>query len=182
MTGRSMTAPEASGGDKLKVLLVVYSYHHGNTGKVADAIAGELGAEVLAPDQVTPDVLAGYDLVGFGAGIDSGKHYRPLLELADRLPKGLERSAFIFSTCGLPAAFAQGELFERQIEANHSELRAKLQERGYRILDEWSCVGFNTNSFLKFFGGLNKGRPDANDLAEAKAFARKLLGSFAATS
>jgi len=142
----------------------------------------ELEATILAPDQVNPELLRGYDLVGFGSGIDSGKHYRPLLELSDRLPEGSERPAFIFSTCGLPAAFARGELFERQVEANHSALRAKLQARGYRILDEWSCVGFNTNLFLKFFGGLNKGRPDANDLAEAKAFARKLLGSFRATS
>jgi len=162
---------------ELKVLLVVSSYHHGNTRKIADAIAEAMGAAVLTPDQVDPETLVGYDLVGFGAGIDSGKHYRPILELADRLPRGPERPAFIFSTCGIPGAIARGETLARQIEANHAALRVKLQDRGFRIADEFGCVGFNTNSFLKYFGGLNKGRPNAYDIAEAKAFGHKLLAS-----
>jgi len=36
------------------------------------------------------------------------------------------------------------------------------------------CPGFNTNSFLKFFGGINKGRPNASDLKRAEEFAKKL--------
>jgi hypothetical protein len=36
------------------------------------------------------------------------------------------------------------------------------------------CPGFNTNSFLKFFGGINKGRPNANDLKRAEEFAMNL--------
>jgi len=55
-------------------------------------------------------------------------------------------------------------------------LREKLQSRGYVIIDEFSCAGFNTNSILKFFGGLNKGRPDAEDLILAEEFARNLKG------
>jgi hypothetical protein len=44
------------------------------------------------------------------------------------------------------------------------------------IIGEFSCAGFNTNSFLKFLGGLNKGRPDAEDLRYAEEFARNLNG------
>jgi hypothetical protein len=43
--------------------------------------------------------------------------------------------------------------------------------KGYKIVDEFGCVGFNTNSFLRFFGGLNKGRPNAEDLKRAEDFA-----------
>lgn len=47
-------------------------------------------------------------------------------------------------------------------------LREKLQSKGYIIIDEYQCVGFNTNSFLKIFGGMNKGRPNNRDLKNAE--------------
>ncbi len=172
MNEQTRTAAWAPGYPK--VLLVVYSYHHGNTRKIAEAMAGELGAEIRTPAQVSPETLAGYDLVGFGAGIDSGRHYKPILDLADRLPHVEDRPAFLFSTCGIPASLARGDIPARQVEGNHAALREKLRDRGYRIAGEWGCLGFNTNLFLKFFGGVNKGRPDGNDLEGAKAFARGL--------
>lgn len=46
--------------------------------------------------------------------------------------------------------------------------------KGYVIVDEFGCLGFNTNSFLKFFGGMNKGRPNAEDLRHAEEFAQNL--------
>jgi len=53
-------------------------------------------------------------------------------------------------------------------------LKETLQSRGYLIVDEFGCAGFNTNKFLKRLGGLNKGRPNAEDLKHAEDFARKL--------
>ena len=38
------------------------------------------------PQQTDPEELNRYDLVGFGEGIDSGKHYRELLDFANALP------------------------------------------------------------------------------------------------
>jgi hypothetical protein len=35
-------------------------------------------------------------------------------------------------------------------------------------------MGHNTNSFLKVFGGINKGRPNAEDLRHAEEFAQNL--------
>jgi len=151
-------------------LVVVYSYHHGNTETVAKTIAGALGAAVVSPHEVSPGDVAAYDLVGFGSGIDSGKHYAPLLDLADRLPTVAARKAFIFSTCGAPAFGVTREF----ILKNHSALREKLQAKGYSIVDEFGCPGWNTNMFLRFFGGLNKGRPNAGDLKRAENFARDL--------
>jgi hypothetical protein len=42
------------------------------------------------------------------------------------------------------------------------------------IIDEFICAGFNTNSFLKLFGGINKGRPNVEDLRRAEEFALNL--------
>jgi len=158
----------------VKSLVIVYSYHHGNTARIARAMAEALGAEVKAPGDIRPEKLGEYELVGFGSGIDSGRHYKPLLDFADALPHAAGRRAFIFSTCGVPASiFGQGYI-ENYAEKSHADLRKKLMSRGYTVAGEFNCAGFNTNSFLKYFGGLNKGRPDAGDLERAAAFARNL--------
>ena len=57
---------------------------------------------------------------------------------------------------------------------NHRLIREKLQAKGYAIVGEFACPGFNTNRFLKYLGGMNKGRPNAEDLKRAEEFARSL--------
>ena len=154
----------------IKSLLVLYSYHHKNTEAVARVLAQVLGAKIVTPREVNAAELAGYDLVGFGSGIDSGRNYSPILDLADKLPPVDAKKAFIFSTCGAPA-FIVTEGFIRK---NHSALREKLEAKGYTIAGEFACPGFNTNMFLRYFGGLNKKRPNAEDLERARAFAQSL--------
>jgi flavodoxin len=158
----------------MKSLVVVSSFHHKNTEKVAGVLAKVLGAEVQRPQDADPEELREYDLVGFGSGIDSDKHYKALLDLADELPGMNRKKAFIFSTCGIPV-FVAGEGSIKEYSArSHSALREKLISRGYTIIGEYSCAGFNTNSLLSWFGGLNKGRPNAEDLGRAEEFARTL--------
>jgi flavodoxin len=147
----------------LNCLLIVYSYHHNNTQKVAEVFAKVLDAQIKTPQQTAPQELQEYDLVGFGAGIDSGKHYNPLLDFADKLPQAEGKKAFIFSTSGIA-----------ELTKNHAALRERLQSKGYVIVDEFNCRGFNTNSFLKYFGGMNKGRPNTEDLQAAETFAQKI--------
>lgn len=154
----------------VKSLVVVFSCHHNNTEKIAKTIAKVLGAPVKTPQEIRPDELQEYDMVGFGSGIYSAKHHESLLDLADQLPQVMGKKAFIFSTYGAPASFA-GRHF---IENNHSQLRKKLQGRGYIVTGEFGCAGWNTNSFLKFFGGLNKGRPNDEDIRNAEAFAEHI--------
>jgi flavodoxin len=160
----------------MKSLVIAASVHHGNTVKLARAIAGALGAELKAPREVAPEELAECGLVGFGSGIYGAKHHESLLGLAEALPPAQGRKAFIFSTCGLPIALAGKALVARNAVASHAELRARLVSAGFEIVGEFGCAGWNTNSFLKLFGGFNKGRPNAEDLAEAQDFARALVG------
>jgi flavodoxin len=155
---------------ELRSLVVVFSYHHGNTEKIANAYAKVLGAGVKTPQQVKPEEIAEYDLVGFGSGIYSATFDPSVLDLADRLPRAGTTKTFLFSTFGAPTVFAGGDF----INNNHSQIREKLQAKGYTVIGEFGCPGWNTNSFLKYFGGLNKGRPDANDLQNAEAFARQM--------
>jgi flavodoxin len=155
-------------------LLVLYSYHHHNTEKVAKVVAEVLGAEIKTPRQIDLQELQAYDLIGFGSGIYSDQHHRSLLDLADKLPRVAEGKAFLFSTCGVPAFALDGGQVDDYVVKAHSPLREKLQSKGYAIVGEFNCAGWNTNKFLKLFGGINKGRPNAEDLKRAEAFAERL--------
>ncbi len=130
---------------QVKSLLVLFSYHHNNTEKIAKVFAEVLDAQVKTPQQTNPEDLQQYDLIGFGSGIDSGKHYEVLLDFADKLPEVTGKKAFIFSTSAITG--------EEKVAKDHSSLREKLQSKGYLIVDEFGCAGFNTNGFLRFWGG-----------------------------
>ena len=152
-----------------KTKIYIYSYHHGNTKKVADAIAAILEADVveLAKDGSTAvDDMSAYDLVGFGAGIAFSKHYKQLLEFAEKLPNCADKKAFIFSTAGLYS--------EKKMQKHHTALRNILQSKGFEVVDEFACLGKDTFFILKLFGGINKDRPNAEDLARAEEFAKKM--------
>jgi flavodoxin len=137
-----------------------------NTKKVAEVIAQVLQAEIKNPQQLEPEKMQEYDLVGFGSGIDSGKHYRVLLDFADELQHVNGKKALIFSTSSMVG--------KDKVAKDHSTLRTILKSKGYVIVDEFACKGFNTNSFMKYLGGMNKGRPNADDLKNAEEFAQKL--------
>jgi flavodoxin len=158
----------------MKTLIVVYSYHHNNTQKVAEAMAKVLDAEIKTPQNTNPEALQKYDLVGFGSGIDTGKNYKALLDFADRLPQVTDKKAFVFSTSGMPVGVSGQQRLEEYTSKCHTTLKETLQSKGYMIVDEFGCAGFNTNKFLKWFGGINKGRPNTEDLKHAEDFALKL--------
>ena len=150
----------------LNALIVLFSYHHNNTEKIAKVFAGVLEAKIKTPMNSDPKELQKYNLIGFGAGIDSGKHYKRLLGFVDKIPHMDSKPAFVFSTAGITG--------KKKLVKDHSALREKLEAKGYRIVDEFQCKGFNTNSFLKYFGGMNKGRPNEEDLKHAEEFAQNL--------
>jgi flavodoxin len=146
----------------MKTLIVCVSQHHGNTKKIADAMAAVLDAEVRRPADVNVEALAEYDLIGFGSGIAFGKHYQPLLRWVDALP-ALDKKAFVFSTRGAPR---QG--------SHHRVLKGKLEEKGLTVVGEFSCRGFDTYGLMKLIGGIARGRPNEQDLRNAEEFARAL--------
>lgn len=162
----------------IESLIILYSYHHHNTEKVAKVFAKALGADIKWPKHIDPEKLQEYDLIGFGSGIYSSKHHESILELADKLPQVTEKKAFIFSTCGTPVAIGGQKTLDDYAIKCHSLLREKLKAKGYVIMDEFICAGWNTNSFIKLFGGINKGRPNVDDLKNAEEFVLKVIGKY----
>jgi flavodoxin len=151
---------------------IIFVYSHGNTRKIAEAMARKLNAplldiETIKMDAVDFSALEEYELVGFGSGIDSDKHFQPLLDFAGKLPAMQNKKAFIFSTCGI---YDRDKMME-----DHKMIKTILRTKGFTVIGDFSCPGHNTNSFLKWFGGMNKNRPNSNDLKNAEQFAQTLV-------
>jgi flavodoxin len=85
----------------MRTTIVLASYHHLNTDKVARAMAKVLDARVVSPGDVDLEDLGTCDLIGFGSGIYDAKHHLGILNLADRLPEGKGKMTFIFSTSAI---------------------------------------------------------------------------------
>jgi len=153
----------------METLIIYISVHHGNTEKIAKVMANTLDATLLEVKQANTSMLEQYDLSGFGSGIYFGKHHESLLDFVDKLPVLRNKKAFVFSTSGL-----------RKIWFIHNfdkPLREKLQRKGFDIIGEFSCRGLDTYRATKLVGGINKGRPNAEDLRQAEDFASGLKNS-----
>lgn len=148
----------------MKSIIFFTSTHHGNTRKVANAIAGQLGSELYDMDQLgIPRMdVSTYDLIGLG----SGAYRFSLSPKLDRLAASINlkgKKVFLFSTSGNGS------------NKWHKNVKAVLDRKGAILVDEFCCRGFIDWAFFKWFGGgLNQGQPNDADLADARAFADSL--------
>lgn len=148
----------------MKAVIVCASVSHGNTRRVADVMAQVLGAEVIAPEEADPGELACADLVGFGSGVFHSRLHPRLTDVARALPPGRGR-AFVFATSGLP---------ELPLAPFTRPLVRLLEGKGFEVDGSFSCRAFDTWTPFKLVGGINKQRPNGEDLAAARAFAERL--------
>jgi flavodoxin len=147
----------------MKASIICQSVSHGNTAKVAQAMAGVWAAGVVSPSQVDTAMLGKFDLIAFGSGIFFGKHHANLLKLVDALAPVKGQKAVIFSTGGNPGV------------ANHNLLRGKLEAKGFLVVAEFATPGFDTYGPLKLLGGIRRGRPNERDLENARQFAARFV-------
>ncbi len=146
----------------MKTLIIYESVHKGNTEKVARVMAGVLRADLVKPHEIDAGKIPKYDVVGFGSGIFFGRHHKSLYEFVDKLPEQKGRKAFVFLTSGV------GRL------SDDKSLKEKLLEKGFNVVGEFACKAWDSWGMLKLIGGINKGRPNKQDLKDAKIFAKSL--------
>ncbi len=146
-----------------KALVVYTSLAHGNTEKVAKAMAEVIQADLVKTVEITPKIVARYDLVGFGSGIYDGQHHAGVFELVAGLSESAGKKAFVFSTSGY------GKTKPNQKLAN------LLAAKGFKVVGNFACKGFDTAGINRLYGGAAKGRPNGGDLKAARTFARSLV-------
>ena len=149
----------------MKTIIVCVSVSNGNTRQVADAMAAELDASVVAPEDLDEEAWATADLVGIGSGIYGFRFHKQIRDLVDRLPVVEAKPIFVYWTSGTdePPLWPYGR-----------RLCGRLEEKGFETLGTFSCRGWDTWLPLRLVGGLNKGRPDEEDLARAREFASEI--------
>lgn len=165
--------PERHKGAAMRALIVCVSVSHGNTRRIADAMASVLDAEVREPEQIDPAEISHYDLVGFGSGIFALSHHERLRRFVARLPDATATKAFVFATSGT------GFMLNRPLT---TPLDRQLADKGYDVVGRFCCPGYDTWFPLRLLGGLNKGRPNETDLAHAAEFAATLCPTVPAPS
>lgn len=124
----------------------------GNTRKVADAIAAELGITVGDPNDVLP---ADATVVFLGSGVYGGKP-------GDAMTKFIGTGDFTGRRVALFATSGGTAGAEKVIET----MAAALTEKGATVLGNFHCRG-------KFLF-TNRGHPGAEDLENARKFAREM--------
>lgn len=130
-------------------------------------MADVLKAKLIKSNDVDSNSISQYDLIGFGSGVYFGRTARSLLKLVDKLSDQKGKPAFVFTTSGM------GKVWPYNLLA--APLKNKLKEKNFKIIGEFNCRGWDTYPiWVKPFGGINKGRPNKEDLEKAREFARSL--------
>lgn len=145
----------------MKTLICYYSHHHGNTKKVAEAMAGEGNVDLVDVSALGTVPMEEYDCIGLASGIYGFSVHKDLVELARQLPQG--KPLFFVYTYGGAKGTGAKVLYEI------------AKEKGCPVLGEFSCRGFDTFGPFQLVGGISKGHPDEKDLEQARGFLRGLL-------
>ena len=142
-------------------VIVYASKHHGNTKKLLEAIAEQEDVELLDIAENEQYDLSGYDRIGIASGIAYGKYYPQMLKfLENNLP--YDKDVFYIHTAGDP-------------RENHTDSAKKIaEEKNCRCLGVFYCKGFDTFGPFKLVGGINKNRPNTEDMEQAVQFYRVL--------
>ena len=145
----------------MKVAIVYYSQHHGNTKKLLDAIAAQENITLIDVVKHPEADLREFDCIGFASGIYFAAFAKQLLTFAqEHLPEG--RDVFFLNTCG----FESGVYFDA--------IRKITRAKKCRELGAYQRLGYDTFGPFKLVGGIAKGHPDEADLAGAVEFFRKI--------
>ena len=149
-----------------KTLIIYYSEHHGNTEKIATAMAEEAHADLYESMQTSPELLNNiiqdYNIIGFGSGIYNGKHHDSVLNIVSKLPGIKDKKVFIFSTSGVDA-LSRGY---------HNELKSAIEKSEAKIAGEFNCLGYDT---ALISSGINHGKPDEKDINNAGNFIKSIF-------
>jgi flavodoxin len=134
---------------------VIYASKGGNTKKLADAIALAIGVSAL-PAKDVGTFNEKVDILFLGASIYVGSISGSLRSFLNALTSEKVSKVAVFGS-------AAGD------KSAAGEVRAILMPKGIDVLDEhFQCRG----SFLL----ANRGKPNADDLANAAGFAKRIVG------
>jgi flavodoxin len=146
--------------------IVLYASKSGNTKKIADSMASQLGCEaVKLTNDTVPSVvnLEEYDLVFVGTGLFAGTPNEDLVRYLERLDlKSAKRFALFITWGGAP----------RTDKMVFARLKTLLEGKGQKVLeDHFACFGGWKGILMK------RGHPKPEEIKAAGEWAKKLVES-----
>ena len=144
--------------------IVVYSTKSGNTEKVALEIAQELSCEAIkitGEKDFSKISLDDFDLVFIGTWVRGGEPSPETLRFLKQLNLKDNNKLFALFMTWAGGGISDALTFNR--------VKELLEAKSQKLLDDcYKCFG-------KTFGLARRGHPDAQDLADARKWARKTL-------
>ena len=146
----------------MSTCIVYYSKHHENTKKLLDAIVAADPEVVLIDSTEKHEVnLTGYDRIGFASGVYYSKFAEQVLTFAKvNLPP--QKDVFYLATAGNP------------IKLNFNSIAEIAKDKQCNELGRFQCKGYDTFGPFKLVGGIQKGHPTEDEIAEAVEFYKNL--------
>jgi flavodoxin len=144
--------------------IIIYSSKSGNTKKVADSMASQIGCNSIRitsdRTQSTAD-LEGYDLVFVGTGLFAGTPNEDLMRYLSKLNLKTTKLFALFITWGGAP---------RTDKLALARLRAVLESKGQKVLeDHFACFGGWKGILMK------RGHPKPDEIKAAGEWAKKLV-------
>jgi len=133
---------------------VIYGSRGGNTRKVAEAIAGQVGTAAKSAKGLT-SLEDECQLLFIGSGIYVGRPAKEISILLEKMQPPAGMKAAVFGTYG-----SETKAIEK--------IQAALETKGVEVLGTWGCPG-------KFWAIFRRGRPNDADIAAARTFAEEIL-------
>ncbi len=147
----------------MESIIIYFSYHRGNTSKIAHIIARELHSDLVKFRDIYVKELLLYDIIGLGSGIYNGKPHRSLYNLIDKLDDRFkDKYFFLFCTS------------RKNKKSYLTELSEKIKSKGFNYLGKFQTFGEYDKGIFKLFGGINRGRPNIQDFDDAVKFTKKI--------
>lgn len=143
-----------------KICIIYHSPHLKNTEKILFEIARKHPqAELVEAAKFTPDILEQYDTVGLASGIYYGKLSARLLKIMDIVMKSRVKRVFFIYTSGVGV-----------VKNYENKLEEYSKENGKNCLGFYGCKALDKFGPFRLIGGLNKGRPNEEDIEKAISF------------
>lgn len=144
----------------MKTAIIYYSEHHGNTKKLLDAISKHNDVTLIKASD-NPYDLSEFDMIGFASGIYYQKFHKTVLQFAEKnLPHG--KNIFFIYTYGTKKY------------SYINEIKKITDSKDSQIIGMYSCPGFDTFGPFKLIGGIDKGRPNEEDIEGAVKFFKEI--------
>ena len=147
----------------MKTIILYASTHHGNTRKIVERMAKQMGAKTVdVVKEGIPDISP-YKLIGLASGVYFGGFHETLVKFAQEAEFTPEQRVFLADTCGIGWKDYTGNI------------RRLLESRGVTCQGRFQCRGYDTYGPWKLIGGIARKHPDETDLRKAELFAKRMV-------